>query len=34
MTRDELVAELKGHALAPASIVGRYTRPDAPAAKP
>ncbi len=27
MTRDELVAELKGHALAPASIVGRYTRP-------
>ncbi len=27
MTREELVAELKGHALAPASIVGRYTRP-------
>ena len=27
MTRDELVAALKGHALAPASIVGRYTRP-------
>jgi Raf kinase inhibitor-like YbhB/YbcL family protein len=28
MTRDELVEALKGHALAPASIVGRYTRPD------
>ena len=28
MTRDELVAQLKGHALAPASIVGRYTRPN------
>jgi Raf kinase inhibitor-like YbhB/YbcL family protein len=27
LTRDELQAELKGHALAPASIVGRYTRP-------
>lgn len=27
MTRDELIAELRGHALAPASIVGRYTRP-------
>jgi Raf kinase inhibitor-like YbhB/YbcL family protein len=27
LTRDELIAELKGHALAPASIVGRYTRP-------
>lgn len=27
LTRDELLAELKGHALAPASIVGRYTRP-------
>lgn len=27
MTRDELLAELKGHALAPASIVGRYARP-------
>ena len=27
LTRDELLADLKGHALAPASIVGRYTRP-------
>ncbi len=27
LSRDELLAELKGHALAPASIVGRYTRP-------
>jgi Raf kinase inhibitor-like YbhB/YbcL family protein len=27
LTRDELVAQLKGHTLAPASIVGRYTRP-------
>jgi Raf kinase inhibitor-like YbhB/YbcL family protein len=27
LTREELLAELKGHALAPASIVGRYTRP-------
>jgi Raf kinase inhibitor-like YbhB/YbcL family protein len=27
LSRDELQAELKGHALAPASIVGRYTRP-------
>jgi Raf kinase inhibitor-like YbhB/YbcL family protein len=27
LTRDELLRELKGHALAPASIVGRYTRP-------
>jgi Raf kinase inhibitor-like YbhB/YbcL family protein len=27
LTRDELLTELKGHALAPASIVGRYTRP-------
>jgi Raf kinase inhibitor-like YbhB/YbcL family protein len=27
LSRDELVTELKGHALAPASIVGRYTRP-------
>ncbi len=27
MTRDELVAALKGHALAPAGIVGRFTRP-------
>ena len=27
LTRDELIAELRGHALAPASIVGRYTRP-------
>ena len=28
LTRDELLAALKGHALAPASIVGRYTRPN------
>jgi Raf kinase inhibitor-like YbhB/YbcL family protein len=28
LTRDELLAELKGHALAPASIVGRFTRPS------
>jgi Raf kinase inhibitor-like YbhB/YbcL family protein len=27
MTREELVAALRGNALAPASIVGRYTRP-------
>jgi Raf kinase inhibitor-like YbhB/YbcL family protein len=27
LTKDELVAALRGHALAPASIVGRYTRP-------
>ena len=27
LTRDELIAELRGHALAPASLVGRYTRP-------
>ena len=27
LARDELLAELKGHTLAPASIVGRYTRP-------
>lgn len=27
MNHDELVNALKGHALAPASIVGRYTRP-------
>jgi Raf kinase inhibitor-like YbhB/YbcL family protein len=27
LTREELLAELKGHALAPASLVGRYTRP-------
>ena len=26
--RDELLAQLRGHALAPASIVGRYTRPS------
>ena len=26
LTRDELLAALRGHALAPASIVGRYTR--------
>jgi Raf kinase inhibitor-like YbhB/YbcL family protein len=28
LSRDELVKELRGHALAPASIVGRYTRPQ------
>jgi Raf kinase inhibitor-like YbhB/YbcL family protein len=28
MAHDELIAALKGHALAPASIVARYTRPD------
>jgi Raf kinase inhibitor-like YbhB/YbcL family protein len=28
LTRDELIKELRGHALAPASIVGRYTRPE------
>ncbi len=28
LTRDELLAQLRGHALAPASIVGRYTRPS------
>ena len=28
LTRDELIKELRGHALAPASIVGRYTRPQ------
>ena len=27
LARDELLAQLKGHTLAPASIVGRYTRP-------
>ena len=27
LTREELLAALKGHALAPASLVGRYTRP-------
>ena len=27
LTREELIAELRGHALAPASIVERYTRP-------
>jgi Raf kinase inhibitor-like YbhB/YbcL family protein len=27
LTREQLQAELKGHALAPASLVGRYTRP-------
>ncbi len=26
MTRDELLAALRGKSLAPASIVGRYTR--------
>jgi len=28
LTRDELLVQLRGHALAPASIVGRYTRPS------
>jgi Raf kinase inhibitor-like YbhB/YbcL family protein len=28
LSRDELVKELRGHALVPASIVGRYTRPQ------
>ena len=28
LTRDELLQQLRGHALAPASIVGRYTRPS------
>ena len=28
LTRDELVQALRGHAIAPASIVGRYTRPS------
>jgi Raf kinase inhibitor-like YbhB/YbcL family protein len=28
LTRDELLAALRGHSLAPASIVGRYTRPS------
>jgi Raf kinase inhibitor-like YbhB/YbcL family protein len=28
LTRDELIKQLRGHALAPASIVGRYTRPE------
>ncbi len=27
LARDELIGELRGHALAPASLVGRYTRP-------
>ena len=27
LTRDELLAELKGHALAPASLVARFARP-------
>lgn len=27
LTRDELLAQLRGHALAPASIVGKYNRP-------
>jgi Raf kinase inhibitor-like YbhB/YbcL family protein len=27
LTREELLAMLRGHSLAPASIVGRYTRP-------
>src|SRR5262249_20750367 len=27
MTRDELIEALRGHALAPASIMGRFTRP-------
>ena len=28
LTRDELIKQLRGHALAPASIVGRYMRPE------
>ena len=28
LTRDELLNALRGHSLAPASIVGRYTRPS------
>jgi Raf kinase inhibitor-like YbhB/YbcL family protein len=28
LTRDELLGELRGHALAAASIIGRYTRPS------
>jgi Raf kinase inhibitor-like YbhB/YbcL family protein len=28
MTKDELLAALRGHALAPASIVARYKRPE------
>jgi Raf kinase inhibitor-like YbhB/YbcL family protein len=28
LTRNELIAALRGHALAPASIIGRYTRPS------
>jgi len=27
LTREELLQQLRGHALAPASLVGRYTRP-------
>jgi phosphatidylethanolamine-binding protein (PEBP) family uncharacterized protein len=27
LTRDELLAALRGHALAPASTVGRFKRP-------
>jgi hypothetical protein len=30
LTCDELIAALRGHALAPASIVGRFTRPSSP----
>jgi hypothetical protein len=28
LTREELLQQLRGHALAPASLVGRYTRPQ------
>jgi Raf kinase inhibitor-like YbhB/YbcL family protein len=28
LTRDELLQQLRGHALAPASIVGKYARPE------
>jgi Raf kinase inhibitor-like YbhB/YbcL family protein len=28
LTRDELLQKLRGHALAPASIVGKYARPE------
>jgi Raf kinase inhibitor-like YbhB/YbcL family protein len=28
LTRDELLQKLRGHALAPASIVGKYVRPE------
>ena len=28
LTREELIQALRGHALAPASIIGRFTRPS------